>query len=63
VVLRLRKIFEFQVPLAAFHATDGAQLRLRFSVWRDGLPIDALPLEGWVEVDVLAQEELEARLA
>ncbi len=63
VVLRLRKIFEFQAPLAAFHATAGSQLRLRFSVWRDGLPMDALPLEGWVEVDVLAQEELEARLA
>jgi hypothetical protein len=25
-------------------------LRLQISLWKDGLPVDALPQEGWIEV-------------
>jgi hypothetical protein len=33
---------------------------VRFSVWRDGLPVDALPQEGAVEVRVAPESELSA---
>jgi hypothetical protein len=33
-------------------------LRLRFSVWQNGLPLDALPVEGWMELQLLAEEEM-----
>jgi hypothetical protein len=33
-------------------------LRLRFSVWQNRLPVDALPLEGWIELRLLNEEDL-----
>ena len=41
-------------------AGPGATLRVRFSVWRDGLPLDALPQEGAMEIRVAAENELSA---
>ena len=35
-------------------------LRLRFSVWQNRLPVDALPLEGWIELRLLSEEDLMA---
>jgi hypothetical protein len=29
-------------------------------MWRDRLPIDALPLEGWIELHLLSEPELAA---
>jgi alpha-amylase/alpha-mannosidase (GH57 family) len=67
--LVLRKNFEFKLPLEwlapQFADTDGAsasssRLRVRFSLWRDRLPIDALPLEGWIELHLLSERELAA---
>ncbi len=57
---RLLKVFEFQLPLYALDAVQGDRLRLRFSLWRDRLPIDALPVEGWIELQLLPDEELRA---
>src|SRR6476646_3096349 len=53
-------IFEFQAPLDLLNATMEAQLRVRFSLWRDGLPLDALPQEGAIEVRVAPESELSA---
>ena len=53
-------IFECQIPLKLVKAEPGATLRVRFSVWRDGLPLDALPQEGAVDVLVAAESELSA---
>ena len=68
--LVLRKNFEFKLPLqwvvpqfvAAKNGGSGAgsKLRVRFSLWRDRLPIDALPLEGWIELHLLNEAELAA---
>jgi hypothetical protein len=58
--VRLLKVFEFRLPLYAFDAAQGDRLRLRFSLWRDRLPIDALPVEGWIELQLLPDEELRA---
>jgi alpha-amylase/alpha-mannosidase (GH57 family) len=34
------------------------RLRLRFSLWQNRLPVDALPMEGWVELQLLSEGEL-----
>lgn len=69
--LVLRKNFEFKLPLKwlvpqwAAPVRDGGaipadKLRVRFSLWRDRLPIDGLPLEGWIELHLLSEPELAA---
>ena len=56
----LERIFECQVPLKFLDAVSGATLRVRFSVWRDGLPVDALPQGAALEVRVAPESELSA---
>ncbi len=34
------------------------RLRLRFSLWQNGLPVDALPVEGWMELHLLNEPDL-----
>ncbi|HET9307189.1 MAG TPA: hypothetical protein VFO46_14290, partial [Candidatus Sulfotelmatobacter sp.] len=41
---------------AAIAATN--KLRLRFSLWQNRLPVDSLPLEGWIELQVVSEGEL-----
>jgi hypothetical protein len=67
--------FEFRLPLSWLLATPmdlqkvrGLQsspnvttrLRLRFSLWKNRLPIDALPVEGWIELELLTEDDLAA---
>jgi alpha-amylase/alpha-mannosidase (GH57 family) len=56
----IESIFECQTPLARLNAAVGSRLRVRFSLWRDGLPLDALPQEGAIEVQVAPEIELSA---
>jgi len=48
----------------ADHKADAAaiaptsRLRLRFSLWHNRLPVDALPVEGWIELQLLSEAEL-----
>jgi len=35
-----------------------SKLRLRFSLWKNRLPVDSLPVEGWIELQVLSEGEL-----
>ncbi|HEY5163664.1 MAG TPA: glycoside hydrolase family 57 protein [Terriglobales bacterium] len=56
----LLKNFEFQLPLALIGGELGCVIRLRFTIWRDHLPLDALPVEGTLDIPVLSEEELEA---
>jgi alpha-amylase/alpha-mannosidase (GH57 family) len=53
-------IFECQTLLARLNAGMGSRLRVRFSLWRDGLPLDALPQEGAIEVRVAPESDLSA---
>ena len=39
-------------------ASATSKLRLRFSLWQNRLPVDSLPLEGWIELQVLSEGEL-----
>ena len=74
VKLALARNFEFRLPLSwllAIPVSSGdvskavgasvpvaTRLRLRFSLWQNGLPVDALPLEGWIELELLSEEDL-----
>ena len=60
VRVTLLKNFEFQVPLVMMGARMGQVARLRFTVWRDRLPVDALPVEGSLDVPIVSEEEMEA---
>jgi hypothetical protein len=62
---------EFKIPLALLYAQRpdstrdpsspaATKIRLRFSVWQNRLPMDALPVEGWLELQLLPEEELMA---
>ena len=44
------RILEARIPLTAVGITEGAGLRFQFSLWREGLPMDAIPQQGWLEV-------------
>ncbi len=35
-----------------------SRLRLRFSLWENRLPVDSLPLEGWIELQVVSEGDL-----
>ena len=75
VKIALLRNFEFKLPLAWLLAKPVASalsadervaapittlLRLRFSLWQNRLPVDALPLEGWIELRLLSEEDLMA---
>jgi alpha-amylase/alpha-mannosidase (GH57 family) len=64
--------FEFGLPLAWLSASPNSadkaladspvanRIRLRFSMWQNKLPIDALPLEGWIDLQVVSENEMAA---
>ncbi len=56
-----RRAFEFGLPLKELGIAPGAHLGLRFSLWTDGLPLDALPLEGVLALKVVEEEDELAR--
>jgi hypothetical protein len=69
----LARNFEFKVPLALLYAQPpetapdssspaATKIRLRVSIWQNRLPIDALPLEGWIDLQLLPEHELMASL-
>ena len=73
VKIALLRNFEFKVPLVWLLATPQqersaekpgtnsaatSRLRLRFSLWQNRLPVDSLPLEGWIELLVVSEGEL-----
>ncbi|SPE42379.1 hypothetical protein SBA3_5250001 [Candidatus Sulfopaludibacter sp. SbA3] len=37
-----------------------SRLKLRFSLWQNRLPVDALPVEGWIELQLVSEWELAA---
>jgi alpha-amylase/alpha-mannosidase (GH57 family) len=61
-LVSLRRNFTFQLPLSELACLAGSTLRLRFGLWRDRLPLDALPLEGWIELRLESEDELQQGL-
>jgi alpha-amylase/alpha-mannosidase (GH57 family) len=58
VEVAIARILELQIPFTLLGVKNGDRLRLRFSAWRDRLPIDALPVEGSITLEVLPEEAL-----
>ena len=58
LAVALDSIFECRIPLDLLAAGLVTILRVRFSLWRDRLPLDALPQEGAIEVKVVPEMEL-----
>jgi len=54
----LGKILEVKLPMALLGAEEGFTLYLRFVLYRDRLPLDALPQEGSLEVSVAPEDVL-----
>ena len=44
-----QNILEAAIPFAALGVAAGPPLRFQFSLWKDGLPMDAVPVQGWLE--------------
>jgi hypothetical protein len=62
VEVALEQIFEMRVPLKLIRAHEGSRIRLRFAIWREHLPVDSMPLEGWIDLHALPEAELETNL-
>ena len=62
VEVAIGDIFEMRVPFDLVAAQPGSRIRLRFAVWRDELPADSLPLEGWIDLYALVEHEIESNL-
>jgi alpha-amylase/alpha-mannosidase (GH57 family) len=45
-----RRVLETKFSLAALGVGPGQSLRLQLSLWKQGLPMDAIPQEGWLEI-------------
>ena len=68
VGVALGRAFEFRLPLELLYAVApqsstsaspvARQIRLRFSIWQNRLPVDALPVEGWMELQLLPERDL-----
>lgn len=58
--VHLRRSLTASMPLEFVQAETGGKLKLRISLWRDRLPVDALPLEGSIELDLLSEADLAA---
>ncbi|HEX3747251.1 MAG TPA: glycoside hydrolase family 57 protein [Bryobacteraceae bacterium] len=54
----LRRVLEVRIPLAAASVSKGQGLRFQFSLWEGGLPIDAVPQQGWIEMKTTDPAEL-----
>jgi alpha-amylase/alpha-mannosidase (GH57 family) len=52
------KVLRAKMSLASLGASLGDTLLLRFTVFREQLPIDSLPAQGWMEVPIIAEEQM-----
>jgi alpha-amylase/alpha-mannosidase (GH57 family) len=44
------RILEAAVPLSAIGVAPGEGVRFQFSIWQGGLPLEAVPQSGWLEL-------------
>jgi alpha-amylase/alpha-mannosidase (GH57 family) len=58
VEVALGKVLEMKLPMALLGAEEGNHFNLRFVLYRDQLPVDALPQEGSLEIQVAPEDVL-----
>ncbi len=46
----LGHVFEARFPLSALGVQNGEGVRFQLSLWQGGLPVDAIPPQGWLEL-------------
>lgn len=44
------RILEARIPLESVGIAENAGVRFQFSIWQGGLPVDAVPQQGWLEL-------------
>ena len=49
-VIRFAQVLEAGFDLATAGVTDGRGLRFQLSLWQGGLPLDAVPQQGWIDL-------------
>ena len=52
------QILELRVPLASFGVAKGKGMRFLFSLWQGGLPMEAVPPQGWLEMPTTNPAEM-----
>jgi hypothetical protein len=50
VEFAFKNVLEARLSLAALGVQAGAPVRFQFSLWQGGLPMDAVPQQGWIEM-------------
>jgi alpha-amylase/alpha-mannosidase (GH57 family) len=45
-----RNVLEVGIPLSNLGASDRSSVRFQISLWKNGLPVDAIPRAGWLEM-------------
>jgi len=52
------RVLETKFSLAAAGVKNGAGVKFQFSLWQGGLPLDAVPQQGWIELASTSPAEL-----
>src|SRR4029077_17846101 len=53
-----RRVLEAGFPLAAIGVKPGMGVRFQLSLWASGLPVDAVPHQGWLEMATTNPDEM-----
>ena len=56
----LGHVFEAKFPLAGLGVPFGCGVRFQLSLWQKGLPVDAVPQQGWLQLHTTDPAELSA---
>jgi len=51
------RVLEARMPLWKVKIPEGAGLRLQFSLWQDGLPLEAIPQQGWLRMPTTTPQD------
>jgi len=52
------RVLEVSVPLAAIGVASGRGLRFQCSLWQAGLPIEAIPQQGWLDLKTTDPDQM-----
>jgi alpha-amylase/alpha-mannosidase (GH57 family) len=52
------RVLELRISLQALGVKKGHGVRFQFSLWQGGLPLDAVPQQGWLEMRTTDPDEL-----
>jgi hypothetical protein len=52
------RILEARFPLAAVGVPAGRGVRFQLSLWQGGLPVDAVPQQGWLEMRTTSPSDM-----